>query len=196
MRVTGGKAKGILLKTPKGDITRPATDFTRESVFSSLGDIILDKEFLDAFAGCGSYGLEAWSRGASGGVFIEKHYPAIKRIEENITSVSKSSIQEETLCSIIKKDFFKFCEDCKINDKKFELIFADPPYDFFEKNAQNIIVSLISILKKSDSSRLIIEMPGNTNLPQLDELILLKRIGKKRSGPSVSIFKPSLKEDQ
>ena len=71
MRITGGKARGIPLASPKGDATRPATDQLREAVFSSLGARIEGAQVADLFAGTGAYGLEAMSRGAIGGIFVE-----------------------------------------------------------------------------------------------------------------------------
>ena len=62
MRITGGKARGISLKAPKDQKTRPATDRMRESLFSSLTTSIIDASCVDLFAGTGSYGFEALSR--------------------------------------------------------------------------------------------------------------------------------------
>jgi 16S rRNA (guanine966-N2)-methyltransferase len=72
MRITGGKAKSISLMCPKGDLVRPATDRMRESVFSSLGPSIVGSEFIDLFAGTGSYGLESLSRGAKKAYLLRK----------------------------------------------------------------------------------------------------------------------------
>ena len=72
MRVSGGLAKGIPLRITKTDILRPATESNRERIFSSLGELIIGKKVLDLFAGSGSYGLEALSRGASEVHFVEK----------------------------------------------------------------------------------------------------------------------------
>ena len=72
MRITGGLARSIPLILPKGDAVRPATDALRQAVFSSLAARVAGARFLDLFAGSGAYGLEALSRGASSGVFVEK----------------------------------------------------------------------------------------------------------------------------
>ena len=73
MRISGGGARGIPLVVPKGDAVRPATDGMRQSVFSSLGARVSGARFLDLFAGSGAYGLEALSRGAAAGVFVEQN---------------------------------------------------------------------------------------------------------------------------
>src|SRR5688572_25253543 len=90
MRISGGKARGIPLVVPKGDAVRPATDGMRQAVFSSLGERVVGARFLDLFAGSGAYGLEALSRGAAGGVFVEQNPKAAACVRRNIAAVCKS----------------------------------------------------------------------------------------------------------
>src|ERR1041384_6862076 len=90
MRISGGAARGIPLVVPKGDAVRPATDGMRQAVFSSLGARVVDARFLDLFAGSGAYGLEALSRGAAGGIFVEQNAKAAACVRANITAVCKS----------------------------------------------------------------------------------------------------------
>src|SRR6186713_1475308 len=90
MRISGGGARGITLAVPKGDAVRPATDGMRQSVFSSLGARVTGARFLDLFAGSGGYGLEALSRGAAGGVFVEQNARTAGFIRDNLTAVCKS----------------------------------------------------------------------------------------------------------
>ena len=90
MRITGGRARGIKLKVPNKKITRPATDRMREAVFSSLGASVQNSQVLDLFAGTGSYGLEALSRGAAGVCFVENNRAAIKCLEINTAAVTRS----------------------------------------------------------------------------------------------------------
>ena len=89
MRISGGVARGIPLVVPKGDAVRPATDGMRQAVFSSLGARVPGAHFLDLFAGSGSYGLEALSRGAAGGIFVEKNVKAAACVRQNIAVVCK-----------------------------------------------------------------------------------------------------------
>ena len=77
MRITAGYARGILLNSPKGETTRPATDAARLAIFSSLGDLVENACVLDIFAGTGSYGLEAASRGAKKNRSDRKQYSSI-----------------------------------------------------------------------------------------------------------------------
>jgi len=72
MRISGGIARGVPLAVPKGDAVRPATDGMRQAGLSSLGSRVVGAFFWDLFAGSGAYGLEALSRGAAGGIFVER----------------------------------------------------------------------------------------------------------------------------
>lgn len=94
MRISGGAARGAVLVVPKGDAVRPATDGMRQAVFSSLGARLAGARFADLFAGSGGYGLEAWSRGAAGGVFVEQNAKAAACLRQNITTVAKSARRE------------------------------------------------------------------------------------------------------
>src|SRR5208282_2969727 len=89
-RISGGNARGIELLVPKGDAVRPATDGMRQSVFSSLAARVVGARFVDLFAGSGAYGLEAFSRGAAGGTFVESNAQAAACLRRNIAAVSRS----------------------------------------------------------------------------------------------------------
>ena len=84
MRIITGKAKGIILKTPAGEATRPTAERVKEAVFSMLQFDIEGRSVLDLFAGSGQMGLEALSRGAQEATFVDKSKEAIKLIKENI----------------------------------------------------------------------------------------------------------------
>ncbi|MEQ8677586.1 MAG: 16S rRNA (guanine(966)-N(2))-methyltransferase RsmD [Aggregatilineales bacterium] len=84
IRVISGSAKGKRLKLVPGDSTRPIMDRAKEALFSIIGRDIIDATVLDLFAGTGSVGIEALSRGASKAVFIDLDRMAIKTIQENL----------------------------------------------------------------------------------------------------------------
>ena len=90
MRISGGAARGIELQVPRGDTVRPATDGMRQAVFSSLGARTAGARFVDLFAGSGAYGLEAFSRGAGGGSFVERNAKACACLRRNIAAVCRS----------------------------------------------------------------------------------------------------------
>lgn len=186
MKITGGRAKGILLKVPTGETIRPATDYLRQAVFSSLRELVEGTYFLDLFAGSGAYGLEAWSRGSIGGTFVEKNKLCIPFIKKNLEAVSKSAIKDLTLCNIIQSDVFKTTIP---KENQFNLIFADPPYEEVEAMLPKLLNYATAWLKKDTQSRLILEIPGNIALPEHQDLKILKKLGKtKRNSPSVVIW--------
>src|ERR1041384_1110867 len=104
MRISGGAARGIPLTVPKGDAVRPATDGMRQAVFSSLGARVVGARFLDLFAGSGAYGLEALSRGAAGGIFVEQNAKAAACVRQNIAAVCKSLGRDATGLNVLQAD--------------------------------------------------------------------------------------------
>ncbi|NLT72212.1 MAG: 16S rRNA (guanine(966)-N(2))-methyltransferase RsmD [Verrucomicrobiaceae bacterium] len=119
MRIIAGTAGSIPLKVPPS-LTRPTADRVREAVFSVLGDRTAGARVLDLFAGSGSLGLEALSRGASEATFVESHGPACTIIGENLrkTLLTGANIQ--------RRDVFSFLATAPAG--RYDLVFADPPY--------------------------------------------------------------------
>jgi 16S rRNA (guanine966-N2)-methyltransferase len=123
MRITGGMAKGRTLHFPAGSKERPTSDFLREALLNLLGPVS-GKLFLDLFAGSGSIGLEAASRGAKEVYFIEK--------DKILAEVAKKNIENcgfEKQCRIINTDVRAGLSDLFKKKCKFDIIFADPPYN-------------------------------------------------------------------
>src|ERR1035437_5335266 len=108
MRISGGGARGGTLTAPKGDAVRPATDGLRQAVFSSLAARVPGAVFLDLFAGSGAYGLEALSRGASGGTFVEKNAKAAACLRQNIAAVCKSLNRDEQGVKALQGDVLEW----------------------------------------------------------------------------------------
>lgn len=94
LRVIGGSARGRRLKRVPGDTTRPIMDRVKEALFSILGQSIVGAQFLDLYAGTGSVGIEALSRGAAKAVFNDLERRAIQTIRENleVTRLAERSI--------------------------------------------------------------------------------------------------------
>lgn len=157
MRITGGKARGIPLKTPKGDSTRPATDALRQAVFSSLGARLEGLTVLDCFAGSGAYGLEALSRGAASISFVEKDRRALACLKENLAAVSRSLGQQQ-LCQVRGADAFRWQPESPP-----QLIFADPPYPLLRQRSQELLAHLARIA--APETLLVLEAPGDFELP-------------------------------
>lgn len=187
MKITGGQAKGIPIRVSKKSTVRPATDYLRQAIFSSLGNLIENAKFLDLFAGTGVYGLEAWSRGAQGGVFVEKDKNCLITIKQNIDSVAKSLNSSPSNCKVFPSDVFKIALPL---ENHFDLIFADPPYEITKDIFPDLLNLVAKYLKKSPSSRLIIEAPGQFIPSEHPDIVFLKKIGKDSiNAPSALIWK-------
>ncbi len=120
MRVIAGKAKGRILKSVEGDTTRPITDRTKEALFNIIGNDIIQSSILDCFAGTGSVGIEALSRGAAFARFIEQNPRAVKVIHENLKATGLSEQAE-----VIRMDAFNALT--KPPDRRFDYIYIAPP---------------------------------------------------------------------
>ncbi len=120
MRVISGKAKGRQLKSVPGDTTRPITDRTKEALFNIIGADIEGASFLDCFAGTGSVGIEALSRGAAFVRFYDLNRKAIQTIQENLrlTGLGKHA-------QVIQADVLRELE--KPADCSFDYVYIAPP---------------------------------------------------------------------
>ncbi|MCC7449743.1 MAG: 16S rRNA (guanine(966)-N(2))-methyltransferase RsmD [Anaerolineae bacterium] len=120
MRVIAGTAKGRQLKRVPGDGTRPIMDRVKEALFNIIGENIYGASFLDLFAGTGSVGIEALSRGAAYAVFVENARPAVKTITENLKT---TGFEEQA--AIISRDVFDYLRQPE--PEPFEFIYIAPP---------------------------------------------------------------------
>lgn len=124
MRIIAGLHKGRKLKSIKGDKIRPTTDRVREAIFNVLAERLPGAVVLDLFAGSGALGIEALSRGALHAVFADKDFDAVRLVRANLELIGESSRS-----TVLKGDIFRVCERLGREHKKYDLIFADPPYN-------------------------------------------------------------------
>ena len=118
MRVIAGIARGRRLVGPKGNTTRPLTDRAKEALFSTLGSVVGDADVLDLYAGSGSLGLEALSRGAASAVFVERDRRALEALTANVDAVGcGGTIHRDTVERFLAR-----------TTDTFDLVFVDPPY--------------------------------------------------------------------
>lgn len=120
--LTGGRFRGRSLKTPEGMETRPTSAKIRQALFNVLGHDLSGIDFLDLFAGCGSVGLEALSRGARSAVFVENSRPALGALQANIKSLGY-----EDQSRVISEDVRQLLSKGQLQ-AKFDLVFVDPPF--------------------------------------------------------------------
>lgn len=124
MRIIAGDMKGRQLKSVPGKKTRPTSDKIKESIFQIIGPFFNGGICLDLFAGSGSLGLEALSRGMEKAIFIDKNRQAIHTIHKNISTLNLENRTEvfqnyaERALNILKK-----------RKMQFDIIFIDPPYE-------------------------------------------------------------------
>jgi 16S rRNA (guanine966-N2)-methyltransferase len=161
MRITGGGARGIPLQVPRGNGVRPAMDRLRLAVFSSLGERVVGRRFVDLFAGSGAYGLEAWSRGATGGVFVEQNREALFCLKANLAAVAKSLQADVGACVAVKADVLTWMPP---EGGRAGLVLADPPYPIIPREAGRIFAQFDRWLEPGPDGLVVFEMPGDLNL--------------------------------
>ena len=184
MRITGGQARGIPLTLPKGDEVRPATDAMRQAVFSSLANRVAGARFLDLFAGSGAYGLEALSRGASGGAFVEKDARTVEFIHRNLAAVCKSLGRTTDGLRVVTAD-----ATSTMPGEIPDLVFIDPPYEIISEVAPRLFARLNELLATNPDPVVIFEMPGELSLAPAG-WTCVKRLGKGARQPTAAIFRP------
>lgn len=118
MRIIAGRAGGRRLRSPDTRDTRPVTELAREAVFSSIGSWVEDAAVADLYAGSGSFGLEALSRGASSAVFVERGRKALQALKANVESIGLGG----RVVSGTVQDYLANTDD------RFHLVFMDPPW--------------------------------------------------------------------
>ncbi|MBE6693853.1 MAG: 16S rRNA (guanine(966)-N(2))-methyltransferase RsmD [Ruminococcaceae bacterium] len=137
MRIITGKARGIKLVTPEGEMTRPTAERTKEAIFSMIQFDIEGRRVLDLFAGSGQLGLEALSRGAAEAVMVDQSKEAVRVIKQN---VEKTKLTEGA--TVICAEFAEFLRGRR-GAKPFDIIFLDPPY------AMHAVSAAITALEKA-----------------------------------------------
>lgn len=126
MRVIAGQYKGRRLFSINDHRIRPATDRVKESIFNILASRLdfVDSTVLDLFAGTGSLGIEALSRGARRAVFVESSGDAVRTIERNL-----EALNAQPSSTVIHSDAMRYM---KKSTEQFTIVFADPPYAYRE----------------------------------------------------------------
>ncbi len=118
MRIIAGKAKGLSLLIPTGEV-RPTQDRVREALFSILGTEIENARVLDLFCGTGSVGIEALSRGATSARMVDASRSSCSTAKKNLerSRLIGGSVTQSDCLSFVKRD-----------RGQYDIIFADPPY--------------------------------------------------------------------
>jgi len=136
MRIITGKAKGRRLVAPDTPDTRPVTERAREAVFSMIGAWVDDASVLDLYAGSGSFGLDALSRGAKSVIFVENGHRALEALRRNIESVGLGG----TVVTSKVQDFLAR------SSGEFDLVFIDPPWAMVSTDLASDLTALDALL--------------------------------------------------
>ncbi len=123
MRIIGGTARGRSIHWFQDARLRPMTDRLKESIFDILGDSVAGASVLDLFAGTGSLGLEALSRGAARCVFVDNRRRCTDTIRKNLSLLG---FEDRSL--VVQADVFRLLRRTFDPGYRFELVFVDPPY--------------------------------------------------------------------
>lgn len=142
IRVIGGIYKGKRLKKVPGLRVRPMPHKLRETMFNIIQEDIKRSVFLDGFAGTGSVGIEALSRGAEKVIFIDEYIPSIRVIKSNL-----AKCEAEEKASVIRKEFNRAVIQLSKERMKFDLIFLDPPYRLLDERNPLKVIKKREILK-------------------------------------------------
>lgn len=179
MRVIAGSARGRRLRCPAGRAVRPTADRVRESLFAILGRSVEGARVLDLFAGAGTLGIEALSRGAAEAVFVEGN--------RRVAAILRSNLEATGFLAqsrIIVSDAFSALRFLAGEGGKFQLVLADPPYG--QGLARRTVEALASWTGKSTDCRLVVEHGRHEELPLWVEGLSLVR--QERYGETVLSF--------
>lgn len=159
MRIISGSRRGHKLHEFEGEDVRPTTDRVKESIFNLIQNHVPDATVLDMFGGSGALAFEALSRGAESAVVIDSDKRSVELIRKNMRD-----LKFEDVCDVRQLSCFDYAKTC---DKKFDLIFLDPPYNkgFIEPAltaiSENELLSESGIvLLESDNTDFKNEFPG------------------------------------
>ncbi len=177
MRIITGKLKGRKIPVPKTDLLRPTSDRAKEGLFSVLAArVYLDNyRVLDLFAGSGSLGFEAISRGAASCLFVDQEIRHIRHIDKLAASFNiEDQVQTLTI------DVETFLEQDR---GRFDLIFADPPYDYHLM--EEMVEKIVGKKWLLDDGWFILEHDKGFNFEGHDNCVYSKAYGR----TIVTIFK-------
>ncbi|MDP4092677.1 MAG: 16S rRNA (guanine(966)-N(2))-methyltransferase RsmD [Bacillota bacterium] len=183
LRVISGSARGHKLKTPKGLSTRPTTDRVKESVFNIISAYIEDADILDLFSGTGSLGIEALSRGAHRGVFVDESRECYGIIKDNLIHTKLNDNAE-----VFTNDCVSAVKLLGERKMQFNIIFMDPPY------SKNLVEVALNSIEKNDiikfSGLIVAEHRSTDIVPEsAGKLVLVRR--KEYGETAVSFYKCS-----
>jgi 16S rRNA (guanine(966)-N(2))-methyltransferase RsmD len=176
MRISAGEHRGRRLQSPKGSKTRPTSDLLRQALFNVLGPRIEGASVLDLFAGTGTVGLEALSRGAATAAFVENDRRAVESLRANL-----ASLQLVARARVLVGDVFSRLARLEQAEERFDCVFLDPPY-----GTGDVAIRCIEMLAHGavlrENGALLVQAFHKTALPE--RVGTLRRTWRRRYGES------------
>ena len=170
VRIIAGSHKGHRIDAPKGDATRPTSDFVRETAFNLIGPVD-GASVIDLYAGSGAMGLEALSRGAASCVFVESDREACRTINANLDKLRLRAI---VLCQDVGR---------ALGGERgtYDLVLMDPPYD--DSPTERLAAQLARIVAPDG---LLVYETAAANEPELPALTV--RTSRKYGSKRLTLF--------
>lgn len=183
MRIISGKFKGRRITAPRNLPVRPTTDLSKESLFNILNHQFVFRELrvLDLFAGTGNISYEFASRGAEPVTAVDADAGCVNFIRKTANEFGMD-------ITAIKSDVYKFLEKNKV---KYDVIFADPPYDFAQEQFERIAKLVFENDLLEDDGLLIIEHSSHTGMEQVEHFTNSRKYG----GSIFSFFEYELEDE-
>jgi len=169
LRVVAGQHRGRRLKAPAGKTTRPTTEQVREALFNVLSAQVQGSKVLDLYAGSGSLGIEALSRGAASVVFVEASASAAATLRENLTSLDLDLVSTARIVQRRLEQSIHLLESMG----PFSLILVDPPFAMVRDGAAIQALERVAAARVLDpDGMLILEFPSDQPDPSIQGLSL------------------------
>ncbi|WP_366183299.1 RsmD family RNA methyltransferase [Flavobacterium ovatum] len=169
MRIISGKFKGRRISPPKGLPVRPTTDMSKEALFNVLNNHFNFEglKVLDLFSGTGNISYEFASRGSSPITSVDGDFGCVKFIKQ-------TADEYDFNIAATKSDIFKFLER---NNASYDIIFADPPYNFDQKTFEKIVSLIFERNSLNDDGMMVIEHSKYTKLDHMIHFSFKKTYG-------------------
>jgi len=179
-QIIAGKFKGKTIEIPAISTTRSSKSILRESLFNTIAFDVVDANFVELFAGSGSIGLEALSRGAAKSYFFEKNRTALRLLKDNISAIDPNG------ASVFSGDTFNLFPSLYKQlkaEKRATFFYLDPPFSIREgmDDIYNKLITLIETIEDPFATMVIVEHMSEIDLPKtIGKLIQhkQKRFGK------------------
>ena len=177
LRVSGGRYKGRTLRVAPGSTTRPSSQVVRAALFSIISPQIENAKVLDLFAGTGSLGIEALSRGALKAHFVENNHKQFIALNKNLENFSLAN-ETKVFPVSVEKALDTFTET-------YDVVFLDPPYDY--PGVDNLVVKIIKSKILVENGTIILEHSRRVSAPkELPDVRLVKE--KTYGDTQISIY--------